>query len=440
MGKPTWLNSLYTAMAIVVSCSPSLVIVPWMLSQMGFSADLSYVSCCFSMALATLIGVYIVGLPVVFGPQIGGVSYMLLHLHRNMGWSAEALWLCVVIAMLFFAIATILGLPKYVVKAFGPTLQRAVTGAIGVFFIALVMKTLPGSSAEGGFVVSDMSWLGRMTVLILLPAMLIEWLGRRAVASAPLWGMALSASFGYFLGMSAENPVTLQSPQVLQTFDYSLLQVVQGAGGWSLFFWGVLGLWLIQTLDVAGCSVGMLELAKARTNNDMEIQGLPAVTQQEKLSRLNFLAPVGTFFGLFSWPMGGISGPHCLYISSAVGICTKASHRFIWTGAMVAVAFLLLVVAKPWVIALPSYLSSCVLLWIGASMLRQLPWKWDVMWPDIVSGWAMVAAVAITGNLMEGFSVGIWMATALDLVVNRHVDRGRLVLSLLFLLSQLATR
>lgn len=406
--KETILRSLSVALAMFFASAPILIIVPAMMAKAGFDPSLVLMSVALSCGLSTAVASVWFRLPLLFGPGIAGVSYLSMHLGVEMGWSLPLLTLASLGATFFYLVTWLVNWPSRMLEVLGPVLSKAITGMLGVFLIRLTLQSGYQEFCSEGFKVAAL----KLFVLWAIPVAIIEVGQRKSWSISYLLGMIACFVLGYFLDTSQVEEMT-QAQVVWQGPWPSLSELWTMVRESNDFVSACLGLWLIQTVDVAGCSAAMLALAGQRKWLKESVGTSDHAVQ--------VVAPIGNLIGYIMGPVG-YSGPHCLHLSSALALCTGAPLWPRLVGLTVAALFVSSVFVGSLFHALPLYVASPVVLWVGIAMIRQLPLSIKKDGKEVVAGLGMALSMAWACDIALSMAIGFWLAMAIRLFEKKTPD------------------
>lgn len=389
------LRSLSVAVSMFLASAPILLVIPSMMAKVGFDSSAVFLAIAFSCAVSTCIVSFACNLPLILGPGIAGASYLAIHLGMQLSLSLPLLVALSLGATLLYFLTWLAKWPSIMLKELGPIMSRAISAMLGVFLIRLTL-------ASGFSELGCQGWvegLGKMALLWGIPVLVIEWSQRKSWSMSYLLGMGvcylLSALIDEVHPQAASHFIE-NSQQGTWPSVSELWQSVWLAKG---FLPACFGLWLIQTIDVAGCTAAMSQLAHERDwtvkpiASDRKIQGF---------------APLGNLLGFMFGPLG-FSGIHCLHLSSALALCSPQALYPRLTACLVAGLFVVCGALSQVVDKLPFYLASPVVLWVALAMLRQLPWNIRKEGNEVIAGAVMALSVAFTCDIAVSMALGFWM-------------------------------
>jgi xanthine/uracil/vitamin C permease (AzgA family) len=279
----------------------------------------------------------------------------------------------------------------------GPVLSKAITAMLGVFLIRLTIE----SGYQEWAATQGEPWeiLGTMVLLWGVPVAVIEWAQRQSSSFGYLLGMAVCYFLNYIIGFTQETGLVFRQNEWQGVWP-RLDELWLLSGGLSHVISACLGLWLIQTIDVGGCSAAMLSLSKGKgwLENDVG-----------SARKIQLMAPLGNLLGFLMGP-SGYSGPHCLHLSSALAFCTQAPLFPRFVGFFVGSFFMLLACLGSWVHYLPLYVATPVILWVGIAMIRQLPLSIKDEGKEVIAGLVMALSIAWTCDIALSMAFGFWIA------------------------------
>lgn len=419
--KETFFRSISVALAIFFASAPVLFIVTSMMTKAGFNSSFVFPSVAISSGLVTIIASFWCRLPLIFGPGIAGVSYLAIHLGVEQGWPVPVLVMVSLGATLLYFLAWLANGPSKMLQVLGPVLSRAITAMLGVFLIRLTIE----AGYQEWVVTQGHSWkiLGIMVLLWGIPVAVIEWAQRRSSAFSYLLGMAVCYFLNYILGLTQETGIVFGQNQWQGAWPgFEELCLVSGA--LSSIASACLGLWLIQTIDVAGCSAAMLSLSKGKAW---------AKNDDSSARKIQIMAPIGNLLG-FLTGASGYSGPHCLHLSSAIAFCSQAPLFPRFVGFFVGVSFIFLACLGSLIHCLPLYIATPVILWVSIAMLRQLPLSIKNEGNEVVAGVIMVLSMALSCDIALSMAFGFWIALIIRWNSKQKICLASWIMAICFLM------
>jgi xanthine/uracil/vitamin C permease (AzgA family) len=412
-----WYGS--ASLAVVAASLPSFMIIASLLAKVGMDPQKIFIASTVSSAVTTLIASYVCRLPLVIGSGITGVTFMTANL-LHQGWVLQDLvWLQLLVSLLFL-FATLLRFPEFVEKAFGPILRGAVTSALGAFLLVVAVEGAMSSLNIATFnqLFESNDYLLHLVGVLVIPICLLIVLEKKNFPGSYVLAMLASALIGYFLKIPIHQ-ISYSSYQPW-VWDYSSLPtLIDRIGGIGGLLVGCSGLLMIQMLDVTGCSLAIRSLAQDKMKSP------PA----NLTKNIFFLAPLGTLLGAAGGSYG-ITGPHCLHLSSAIGLCGNHEPDYRWMGWMYATLLLASTMLQPWIGQLPFYATLPVLFWVGINMTIKIPLQIKEENFEVIAGWLMVLVTLLSGDLLKGVAAGIWSATFFTALSAKKLTKERLVIGL----------
>lgn len=421
MNRKDFLRSLGLALAVIAATLPTFIVNASLLNAIGMDPQKVFVSSVVSTASISLLTSYLCSTPFIVGPGITGVSFITVNL-MNQGWlSQDVLWLILLSSALFF-LANALKLAGLITDAFNPILRKAVTATLGVFLLIIAFQ---GASTALHACLGSMAnplryefW--QMSIVFIAPVGLIAFLEKSKFSGTYLIAIACSFIAGWAMGIQTGHTALRQLPGPWTLDLYSLKDLSQRVGGLAQVIGGAFGLVMVQMLDVAGCTIAMSDLIGSHDDK----------ARKNLASKIFWVVPIGSVFGLCGGSYG-VSGPHCLHLSSAIGLSgsSKASYK-----VLTCLYFMLLFIClglQSWIAYFPFYAILPVLMWVGFNMLRQLPFRLKQQGPDVIAGILMVLVTATTSHLLKGVAAGIWSSLFFYACQGKSPPRAQLAIGVL---------
>jgi AGZA family xanthine/uracil permease-like MFS transporter len=395
-------TELLAGLTTFLTMSYIVFVNPDILASTGMDHGAVFVATCLAAAIGSALMGLLANYPVGAAPGMGLNAFFAFTVVGTLGYSWQQALGLVFVSGCLFVLLTLTGARRWLVDGIPPALRSGIAAGIGLFlaFIGLQKAGLVVASPATLVTLGD---LHKPEPLLALAGLaLIAILDLRRVRGAILLGILAITATAAALGLVHWHGLLAWPPSLAPTFlKLDIAGALQGHGAGSALaavLHVVLVFVLVEVFDATGTLMGVAKRAG--------LLGTPVL--QQRFNRALF-ADSGA---ILAGSLLGTSSTTA-YIESASGV--QAGGRTGLTALTVAALFLLALLFSPLAAMVPAYATAPALIYVAASMLRELV---DVSWADLSESLpAALCALAmpLTYSIADGLALGFLAYAVLKL-------------------------
>ena len=374
-------------------------------------------------AAATLVMALYANRPFGLAPGMGLNAFFAFSVVLGLGVPWQTALAAVFVEGILFILLTIVGARKYVIRLFPEPVKRAVGAGIGLFLLFIGLQELQLVVPDEATLVTLGGIFGSAwSILGILGLALTFGLWARGVTGAVIIGILTTTLAGWALTLGGVFERGVVTPESLPAAQYDITPLA-GAFVDGLttiepltFTLVVFTFFFVDFFDTAGTLIGVSQFGDFLDDDG----DLP------EMDRPLMADAVGTTVGA----MVGTSTV-TTYIESSAGV--EEGGRTGLTALVVAIGFLVSLVAIPVVAAIPAYASFIAVIVVGVMMLRGVT---EVDWSD--PAWTVSAGLTVTVmqfaySIADGLAAGIIAYPLIKVAVGEYdeVRLGQYVIAVL---------
>jgi AGZA family xanthine/uracil permease-like MFS transporter len=374
-------------------------------------------------AAATLVMALYANRPFGLAPGMGLNAFFAFSVVLGLGVPWQTALAAVFVEGILFILLTIVGARKYVIRLFPEPVKRAVGAGIGLFLLFIGLQELQLVVPDEATLVTLGGIFGSpWSILGVLGLALTFGLWARGVTGAVIIGILTTALAGWALTLVGVFERGVVTPESLPAAQYDVTPLVgafvDGIANIEplTFTLVVFTFFFVDFFDTAGTLIGVSQFGDFLDDDG----DLP------EMDRPLMADAVGTTVGA----MVGTSTV-TTYIESSAGV--EEGGRTGLTALVVAIGFLVSLVAIPVVAAIPAYASFIAVIVVGVMMLRGVT---EVDWSD--PAWTVSAGLTVTVmpfaySIADGLAAGIIAYPLIKIAVGEYdeVRLGQYVIAVL---------
>ena len=374
-------------------------------------------------AAATLVMALYANRPFGLAPGMGLNAFFAFSVVLGLGVPWQTALAAVFVEGILFILLTVVGARKYVIRLFPEPVKRAVGAGIGLFLLFIGLQELQLVVPDEATLVTLGGIFGSpWSILGILGLALTFGLWARGVTGAVIIGILTTALAGWALTLGGVFERGVVTPESLPAAQYDITPLagafVDGLANIEplTFTLVVFTFFFVDFFDTAGTLIGVSQFGDF----------LDADGDLPEMDRPLMADAVGTTVGA----MVGTSTV-TTYIESSTGV--EEGGRTGLTALVVAIGFLLSLVAIPVVAAIPAYASFIAVIVVGVMMLRGVT---EVDWSD--PAWTVSAGLTVTVmpfaySIADGLAAGIIAYPLIKIAVGEYdeVRLGQYVIAVL---------
>ena len=374
-------------------------------------------------AAATLVMALYANRPFGLAPGMGLNAFFAFSVVLGLGVPWQTALAAVFVEGILFILLTIVGARKYVIRLFPEPVKRAVGAGIGLFLLFIGLQELQLVVPDEATLVTLGGIFGSpWSILGILGLALTFGLWARGVTGAVIIGILTTALAGWALTLGGVFERGVVTPESLPAAQYDITPLagafVDGLANIEplTFTLVVFTFFFVDFFDTAGTLIGVSQFGDFLDDDG----DLP------EMDRPLMADAVGTTVGA----MVGTSTV-TTYIESSTGV--EEGGRTGLTALVVAIGFLVSLVAIPVVAAIPAYASFIAVIVVGVMMLRGVT---EVDWSD--PAWTVSAGLTVTVmpfaySIADGLAAGIIAYPLIKIAVGEYdeVRLGQYVIAVL---------
>jgi adenine/guanine/hypoxanthine permease len=399
-------TELMAGLTTFLTMSYIVFVNPDILASTGMDRGAVFVATCLAAALGSLLMGLVANYPIGAAPGMGLNAFFAFTVVATLGYTWQQALGLVFVSGCLFVLLTLTGARRWLVDGIPAALRSGIAAGIGLFlaFIGLQKAGLVVASPATLVTLGD---LHRPAPLLALGGLLlIAILDLRRVRGAIAIGILAVTGAAAALGLVHWQGLLAWPPSLAPTFlQLDIAGALRGHGAGSALsavLHVVLVFVLVEMFDATGTLMGVAKRAG--------LLGTPAL--QKRFNRALFADSSAILAG----SLLGTSSTTA-YIESAAGV--QAGGRTGLTALSVAGLFLLALLFAPLAGMVPAYATAAALIYVAASMLRELV---DVRWDDLSEAMpaAMCAlAMPLTYSIADGLALGFLSYSVLKLGTGR---------------------
>ena len=374
-------------------------------------------------AAATLVMALYANRPFGLAPGMGLNAFFAFSVVLGLGVPWQTALAAVFVEGILFILLTIVGARKYVIRLFPEPVKRAVGAGIGLFLLFIGLQELQLVVPDEATLVTLGGIFGSpWSILGVLGLALTFGLWARGVTGAVIIGILTTALAGWALTLGGGVERGVVTAESLPAAQYDIAPLagafVDGLANIEplTFTLVVFTFFFVDFFDTAGTLIGVSQFGDFLDDDG----DLP------EMDRPLMADAVGTTVGA----MVGTSTV-TTYIESSTGV--EEGGRTGLTALVVAIGFLVSLVAIPVVAAIPAYASFIAVIVVGVMMLRGVT---EVDWSD--PAWTVSAGLTVTVmpfaySIADGLAAGIIAYPLIKIAVGEYdeVRLGQYVIAVL---------
>ena len=378
-----------------------------------------------SSAAATLVMALYANRPFGLAPGMGLNAFFAFSVVLGLGIPWQTALAAVFVEGVLFIALTVVGARKYVIQLFPEPVKRSVGAGIGLFLLFIGLQELQIIVSDGATLVTLGSvFANPWSILGILGLALTFALWARGVTGAVILGIVLTTLAGWGLTLGGVFDRGVVTPESLPAAQYDITPLagafIDGLANIEplTFTLVVFTFFFVDFFDTAGTLIGVSQFGDF----------LNAEGDLPEMDRPLMADAVGTTVGA----MVGTSTV-TTYIESSAGV--EEGGRTGLTALVVAIGFLVSLVAIPVVAAIPAYASFIAVIVVGVMMLQGVT---EVDWTD--PAWTVSAGLTVTVmpfaySIADGLAAGIIAYPLIKLAVGEYdeVRLGQYVIAVLLI-------
>ena len=378
-----------------------------------------------SSAAATLVMALYANRPFGLAPGMGLNAFFAFSVVLGLGIPWQTALAAVFVEGVLFIALTLVGARKYVIQLFPEPVKRSVGAGIGLFLLFIGLQELQIIVSDGATLVTLGSvFANPWSILGILGLALTFALWARGVTGAVILGIVLTTLAGWGLTLGGVFDRGVVTPESLPAAQYDITPLagafIDGLANIEplTFTLVVFTFFFVDFFDTAGTLIGVSQFGDF----------LNAEGDLPEMDRPLMADAVGTTVGA----MVGTSTV-TTYIESSAGV--EEGGRTGLTALVVAIGFLVSLVAIPVVAAIPAYASFIAVIVVGVMMLQGVT---EVNWTD--PAWTVSAGLTVTVmpfaySIADGLAAGIIAYPLIKLAVGEYdeVRLGQYVIAVLLI-------
>ena len=387
--RSTIRTELIAGLTIFLSMVYSVIVVPAMLSSVGFDAESVFLATCLVSGIGSLLIGLWANLPMAIGCAISLSAFVAFSLVLGHGMSVETTVAAVFVMGIVFTLVSLSGLRQKIMNSFPAGIAHGTGIGIGLFLFLIAANSIElVVYSENGLPVK----FGELTTLpviacVLGLGLLFALEARRITGSILLVIIGLSV-----FGLMFDANVTYQGFFALPSFsgeNSHFLQMDLNSALQPVMLPVIIALVMTAIFDATGTIRAVADQAGLLEENG----------KIEKADRA-FLAD--SMSSVVSGALG--SAPAAVYIESATG--TAAGGKTGLTACVTGGLFLLIMFLAPLSYLVPAYATAPALMYVGLLMLSnvaKLDFEDKV---DAMSGLTCAIGIVLSANIVTGMTLG----------------------------------
>lgn len=367
----------------------SVIVVPGMLSNAGFSGESVFIATCLVTGLGSLLIGFWANAPMAIGVAISLTAFTAFSLVLGQKVSVPVALGAVFLMGVFFSIISATGIRAWILRNLPASIAHGAGIGIGLFLlliatngVGLVIANNAGLPVKLGEFTSFpvmMSLLG-LAAIIGLERLQVKGGILLVIIAITIVGLIFDPNVK-FVGEIFKLPTFGETSYFLQLDIMGALQPV--------VLPAVFALVMTAVFDATGTIRAVAGQANLLDKDGQIINGGKALTS-DSLSSI--------FSGLFG------TAPAAVYIESAAG--TAAGGKTGITAIVVGILFLLMLFFQPLAALVPGYATAPALMYVGLLMLKNVAALDFKDFVGAMSGLICAVFIVLTANIVTGIMLG----------------------------------
>jgi len=368
----------------------SVIVIPGMLSEVGFDQHAVFVSTCLVAAFGSLLMGLWANLPMAVGSAISLTAFTAYSLVLGQNVSIPVALGAVFLMGVVFSGITVLGVREWILNNLPPGIAHGTGVGIGLFLLLIAANAvgLVVKNPHPGLPVVLGEFTSIPVLLSVIGLAAVFGLERRrlrgsillVIIAISIWGLIFDANVQY-QGIFARPDLASES-MLIGSMD------VMGALS-PLILPSVFALVLTSVFDATATIRAVAAQAELLDDKGRIENGNRALSADSGSS-------------IFAGLVGGT--PAAVYIESAAG--TAAGGKTGLTATVVGVLFLSMLFLSPITSLVPAYAAAPALMYVGLLMMGNIA-KMDFSDNiDALSGLTCAVFIVLTGNIVTGIMLG----------------------------------
>lgn len=381
-------------------------------------------------ALVTALLGSITNYPIALLPSTGLIALFVFSIVKTMHLPWQLALSAVLVQGILFTGLSFSHFRHHIIQAIPASIREATVAGIGLFiaYVGLSGDPQPPTLGAGIIVAHEVTKtaLGSLrepaTLLAIAGLLLTAGLMVRPVKGAMLWGVLVTASFGWLFQIAPLPQGIFSVPEFPSQLMGAALTGFQFLTGQHLgnFVAAILILFFVSVSDTIGAFTGLAQ----QSGRVMRHGRLPKDSQFLQVNAVG--TTVGALMGM---------PPFVPYLESASGIAVGGRSGF--SSLLVAVLFLVFILFTPLFAAIPLFATAAPLILVGMMMMgtvRNIDWA---DWTEAIPAFLMILAMPLTFSIADGLAIGFISYALLKFCQNKvralkPVEIGLAIASLLY--------
>ena len=389
----------FLTMSYIIVVNPAILSAA--ISIEGYTDGQTFQMLAITTILAAAVGSIVMALyanrPFGLAPGMGLNAYFAFTVVLTLGIPWQTALAAVFVEGVVFMAMSSVGARRYIIEFFPEPVKFAVGAGIGLFLLLLGLIETNVVVADDATMVSLGNVASDPIALLALAGLAFTIaLYAKGVTGSIIIGIVATAAAGWGLSLSGVVNSGVLTPESLPPVQYDITPLVGAfVGGFQniepvTFLIVVVTFFFVDFFDTAGTLIGVSQFGDFLDEDG----NLP------EMEKPLMADAVATTFG-------AIVGTTTVttYVESSTGV--EEGGRTGFTALVVAVLFLVSLIAVPVVAAIPTYASYLGLILVGLIMLKGVT---DIKWQDsewLIPGGLTIVMMPLTASIANGIAAGI---------------------------------
>lgn len=370
----------------------SVIVVPSMLGQAGFSPTAVFVATCLVAGLGSLVMGLWANLPLAIGCAISLTAFTAFSLVLGQNISVPVALGAVFVMGVLFTIISVTGIRTWILQNLPQGVAHGTGIGIGLFLLLIAANSvgLVVKNPQEGLPVALGGFTTLPVMLSLIGLAVIIGLEKLKVPGGILLTIIGISIFGLIFDPKVHFSGIFAMPSLSDASGQSLIGSLDIMGALNpIVLPSVLALVMTAVFDATGTIRAVAGQANLLDKNGQIINGGKALTTDSLSS-------------VFSGLVG--AAPAAVYIESAAG--TAAGGKTGLTAITVGILFLLILFLSPLSYLVPAYATAPALMYVGLLMLSNVAKIDFADFVDAMSGLITAVFIVLTCNIVTGIMIG----------------------------------
>lgn len=390
--RSTAKNEIIAGLTTFLAMVYSIIVVPNMLADAGFSRELVFIATCLVAGLGSLLMGFWANLPMAVGCAISLTAFTAYSLVIGQKLPIPTVLAAIFLMGVLFTVISITGIRSWILRNLPLGIAHGTGIGIGLFLLLIATSSvsLIIKNPFDGLPVKLGDFTSFPTVMTLLGLAAIFGVEKKRVPGGILLVMVFISIIGLIFDPNVKFQGVFALPKIVSSDGQSMffqMDIMSALN--TAIMPTILALVMTAVFDATGTIRAVAGQANLVDKDGQIINGGKALTADSVSSILSSIT--GT-------------APAAVYIESAAG--TAAGGKTGLTAVVVGILFLLMLFLSPLASLVPSYATAPALMYVGLLMLSNVTKLNFDDFVDAMSGLTCAVFIVLSANIVTGIMIG----------------------------------